>query len=202
MMGSNDGIDNAKPIHKVTVSNFSIGKYEVTLAQWKAVMGSYPSSHKNCPNCPVETVSWNDIQVYLSKLNKMTGKHYRLPTEAEWEFTAKGGNKSKGYIYAGSNNANEVAWYEDNSNTETHPIGQKKPNELGLYDMSGNAKEWCEDMITYGKAISDTTLIPNQPTRGGDFFWGGKNELRVKKRDYSNVSNPSVIFGFRVALVE
>jgi len=140
-----DCYDDEKPSHSVTVGSFNIGKYEVTQAQWKSVMGSNPSSFKGCDNCPVESVSWNDVQEFIKKLNSLTGKKYRLPKEAEWEFAARGGNKSRGYQYSGSDNLGSVAWYSDNSGSKTHPVGQKSPNELGIYDMSGNVLEWCAD---------------------------------------------------------
>ncbi|OWY18165.1 hypothetical protein C7N43_37875 [Sphingobacteriales bacterium UPWRP_1] len=143
--------DDEKPAHKVTVSNFYISKYEVTQAQWQAIMGSNPSKFKGCPQCPVESVSWDDIQEFLQKLNAQTGKNYRLPTEAEWEYAARGGNKTNGYKYAGSNDIDRVAWYEDNSSDRTHSVGQKSLNELGLYDMSGNVWEWCSDWYDYDK---------------------------------------------------
>ena len=144
-----DCYDNEKPVRNVKLSNFSIGKYEVTQKLWKLVMGSNPSNFKR-DDLPVEGVSWDDVQIFISVLNAVTGKKYRLPTEAEWEFAARGGNKSKGYKYSGSNNLDEVGWYNDKSSVKkTNPVGQKKPNELGIYDMSGNVYEWCGDL--YGR---------------------------------------------------
>ena len=137
--------DREKPVHRVTLTNnYYIGKYEVTQALWKIVMGSNPSNFKG-DNLPVEKVSWNDCQKFISKLNKLTGKSFRLPTEAEWEFAARGGNKSRGYQYSGSNVIDDVAWYDGNSGSKTHAVGTKQPNELGIYDMTGNVLEWCQD---------------------------------------------------------
>mgnify|MGYP002673808187 CR=1 FL=1 len=133
-----------KPTHSVTLSSFYLCKYEVTQALWKAVMGKNPSSFKG-NNLPVENVSWNDCQTFISRLNNLTGKNFRLPTEAEWEYAARGGNRSRGYKYSGSNVLSDVAWYDGNSGSKTHPVGTKSPNELGLYDMSGNVYEWCSD---------------------------------------------------------
>ncbi|GHT29260.1 hypothetical protein AGMMS49574_05540 [Bacteroidia bacterium] len=152
-----------KPLHSVTVSNFNIGKYEVTQAQWKQIMGSNPSVFKG-DNLPVENVSWEDVQEFISKLNAATGKRYRLPTEAEWEYAARGGNRSQGYKYCGSNNLNNVAWYWDNSSNKTHPVGAKSPNELGIYDMNGNVYEWCSDW--YGNYNSSSQTNPTGPSTG------------------------------------
>lgn len=143
-MGSNDGSPDEKPVHSVTLNNFFIGQTEVTQELWKAVMGENPSTWWD-DNLPVEHVSWEECQTFLKKLNQLTGQKFRLPTEAEWEYAARGGNKSKGYRYAGSNDLGTVAWYQNNSNELTHPVAMKLPNELGLYDMSGNVWEWCQD---------------------------------------------------------
>jgi len=152
-----------KPAHRVTVNSFSIGKYEVTQAQWKAIMGNSPSHFKG-DKLPVENVSWEEVQQFISKLNAKTGKQYRLPTEAEWEFAARGGNMSKGYKYSGSNNVETVAWHAFNSEDKTHAVGTKSPNELGIYDMSGNVYEWCNDW--YSDYSNGAQTNPQGPASG------------------------------------
>ena len=153
-----------KPTHKVTLTNdYYIGKYEVTQALWQAVMGSNPSYFKG-DNLPVEQVSWNDCQEFLSKLNRITGKTFRLPTEAEWEYAARGGKKSRGCQYSGSNNLSDVAWYWDNSGSKTHAVGSKQSNELGIYDMSGNVWEWCQDW--HGRYSKSSQTNPTGATSG------------------------------------
>ena len=156
--------DYAKTVHQVTLSSYYIGKYEVTQELWQAVMGENPSEFTGFSRRPVERVSWDDCQVFISKLNELTGRNFRLPTEAEWEFAARGGNQSKGYRYSGSNDIDEVAWYDDNSGNTTHPVGRKSPNELGLYDMSGNVWEWCHDW--YGDYSSAPQTNPTGPESG------------------------------------
>ena len=140
-----DADDDEKPAHKETVVDFMIGETEVTQELWQAVMGNNPSNFKGDMQRPVEQVSWNDCQTFIRKLNQLTGQNFRLPTEAEWEYAARGGNRSKGYKYAGSNSGDAVAWYWDNSDHTTHKVKTKQPNELGIYDMSGNVWEWCQD---------------------------------------------------------
>mgnify|MGYP002729777738 FL=1 len=140
-----------------------MGKYEVTQALWKAVMGRKPSFFEG-DNLPVEWVSWNDCQKFISKLNKMTGRRFRLPTEAEWEYAARGGKKSRGYQYSGSSNISDVAWYDGNSGSKTHPVGTKQANELGIYDMSGNVYEWCQD--SYVSYVSASQTNPTGAVSG------------------------------------
>jgi len=197
-----DCSDNEKPAHRVTVSNFYMGKYEVTQAQWKAVMGSNPSYFKG-DRLPVEQVSWYDVQEFIRKLNANTGKQYRLPTEAEWEFAARGGIKSKGYKYSGSDKANRVAWYAGNSKSKTHDVGKKRSNELGLYDMSGNVWEWCSDC--YGDYTSAAKTNPTGPYSGSNrVFRGGSwgsvaGDVRVSARTYSKPDYSRDGLGFRLA---
>lgn len=165
MMGSDDADANSneKPIHQVTLSDYYIGETEVTQALWKAVMGSNPS-YSNGDNLPVDSVSWDDCQEFISKLNEITGENFSLPTEAQWEFAARGGNYSKGYKYSGSNDIDAVAWYGDNSGKKIHPVGTKQANELGIYDMSGNVWEWCSDWD--GPYSSVAVTDPAGPSSG------------------------------------
>ena len=166
--------DWEKPTHQVTLTNdYYIGKYEVTQALWQAVMDNNPSYFKG-DDLPVEMVSWDDCQEFISKLNIITGKTFRLPTEAEWEYAARGGNKSRGYQYSGSNNLSDVAWYEDNSGKKTHAVGSKQSNELGIYDLSGNVWEWCQDWLTPYSSSSQVNPTgansgPGRVYRGGSW---------------------------------
>ena len=169
-----DAYDDENPVHRVTLSSYLIGKHEVTQALWEAVMGSNPSENNQGGDYPVESVSWDDCQEFVKKLNARTGMRFRLSTEAEWEYAARGGNRSKGYKYAGSDNLDEVGWYDGNSDYHTYPVGLKKPNELGLYDMSGNVWEWCQDW--YGAYSSEAQTNPAGPqSRGSRVLRGGSN---------------------------
>ena len=196
-----DADDREKPAHKVTLDSYYIGKYEVTNELWKAVMGGTIVSREGAKdNEPVVFVSWDDIQRFLRKLNAMTGKNYRLPTEAEWEFAARGGNASRGYKYAGSNIRNEVMWYWDN----IHEVGTKSPNELGIYDMSGNVEEWCQDW--YGDYSSSPQRNPkgvgsgsNRVSRGGGCA-NGAFYCRVSYRNFTTTDYSNSYLGFRLAL--
>lgn len=230
-MGSNDGRANEQPIHTVTIKDFNIGKYEVTVKEYlafcEATNSNYPEwlevgnkyhvetgtdgyyknkgySRTGSDNLPIVGVSWNNAKAYCKWLSETTGQTYRLPTEAEWEYAARGGNQSNGYKYSGSNNIDEVAWYNDNSGSKTHPVGTKKANELGIYDMSGNVWEWCEDKWhdNYQNAPTDgSAWLQNgdntRVLRGGS--WGSLNNYcRVASRNDFNPSNRSYSGGFRV----
>ena len=195
-----------KHVHRVTLTNnYYIGKYEVTQALWKIVMGSNPSNSKG-DNLPVEQVSWNDCQDFISKLNAMTGKRFRLPSEAEWEYAARGGNKSRGYQYSGSNTIGDVAWYDGNNSSMTHAVGTKQPNELGLYDMTGNVWEWCQDWYDSYSSSPQTNPIgavsgSYRVRRGGSWFdstW----RCRSSYRRFITSANRSSNFGLRLVLSE
>lgn len=199
-----DAQSDESPVHSVRLSDFSIGKYEVTQEEWEAVMGNNPSYSKGA-NKPVEQVSWNDCQEFIKKLNLLTGLQFRLPTEAEWEYAARGGNKSKGYKYSGSNNIGDVAWYCDNSSSTTHQVGTKQPNELGIYDMSGNVYEWCSDWYSGSYYSSSPSTNPTGPStgsgrvsRGGG--WGNLAQYcRVSIRNSFFPGSRSNYIGFRLA---
>ncbi len=200
---SGDTYDDEKPTHSVTLSDYCIGETEVTQALWTAVMGSNPSGFKG-DNLPVENVSWYDVEEFLTKLNQKTGRFFRLPTEAEWEYAARGGNKSQNYKYSGSNNVDFVAWY-GNTNGHTHEVRTKQPNELGIYDMSGNVWEWCADW--YGNYGSYSQTNPTGPSSGSDRVLRGGSwsssagDCRVSNRDDSAPGDRDGDYGFRLVLV-
>jgi formylglycine-generating enzyme required for sulfatase activity len=203
-MGTPDGLEAELP-HEVTLGSFSIGKYEVTQGQWKAVMGSNPSNVKKGDNYPVEKISWNDAQEFIAKLNKLTGKTYRLPTEAEWEYAARGGKNSE-FKYSGSDTVNHVAWHFDNSDRTTHPVGEKAPNTLGIYDMSGNVVEWCSDWhkIKYSLTEKNNPAGPetgsHRVVRGGSYSDAYIN-CRVAARQFVHPNYRWVNVGLRLVLV-
>ena len=211
-MGSNSGESNEKPIHQVTVSDFYIGETEVTQALWEAVMGNNPSHYKGDQR-PVECVSWedicgknaNDTTCFIYKLNRLTGAKFRLPTEAEWEYAARGGKFRHEYKFSGGDGIDSVAWYYDNSGGETHPVKRKKANGLGLYDMSGNVWEWCQDW--YGSYSSDSQTDSTGPSsgsirviRGGSWYCNAAG-CRVAYRNYITPSDRYYDLGFRLSLV-
>ena len=195
---------NEKPVHQVTLTNdYYMGKYEVTQALWQAVMGSNPSEYKG-DNLPVETVSWNDCQKFISKLNSLTGRMFRLPTEAEWEYAARGGKESRGYQYSGSSNISDVAWYDENSGSKTHPVGTKQANELGIYDMTGNVWEWCSDWYSSYSSSSQTNPTGSDSgsarvSRGGGWF-NDASYCRLSVRFYYTPDFRLDILGLRLAL--
>ncbi len=198
-----DAYSDEKPVHSVILSSYYIGKTEVTQALWQAVMGSNPSNFKGA-DLPVECVSWNDCQEFIQKLNSLTGRNFRLPTEAEWEFACRGGNNSCGYKYSGSNNLGNVAWYDENSGGQTHRVATKAPNELGIYDMSGNVWEWCSDW--YADYTSYSQTDPTGPQSGsGRVYRGGGwycdvGSCRSSNRDGSFPTNRYCSLGLRLAL--
>ena len=192
------------PTHSVTLSDYYIGETEVTQELWSAVMGSNPSNFTGNVQRPVEMVSWYDCQTFISKLNELTGETFRLPTEAQWEYAARGGNKSKGYIYSGSNTIDDVAWYDYNSSYTTHPVKTKAPNELGIYDMNGNVCEWCSDW--YGSYSSVAQTDPAGPSTGsyrvgrGGSLNSFATYCRVASRNLSTPTNTYDGLGLRFAL--
>ena len=200
-----DAWDSEKPAHRVTLSSLYIGQTEVTQELWVAVMGSNPSDRKG-PKRPVEQVSWDDCQEFVTKLNALTGQNFRLPTEAEWEYAARGGSKSQGYKYSGSNNLDDVAWFYANSGRNTHDVATKQPNELGIYDMSGNVNEWCQDWFGENYYSSSPSSNPTGPASGsGRVYHGGcwlsvARGCRVAFRYRFDADLRGDDLGFRLAL--
>jgi hypothetical protein len=211
-MGSEGTFQDKEHLHTVTVSSFRINKYEVSQKEWEAVMGNNPSEWI-LAELPVERVSWDDCQEFIKKLNKITGLKFRMPTEAEWEYAARGGNKSAGYTYSGSNDINEVGWYALNINLEvnpdvnnkTHPCGLKKPNELGLYDMSGNVFEWCSDYMGYFYYKDSPATNPKGPAEGthhiqrGGCWYDDAKDCTVSNRGHVATDNANNMTGLRLA---
>ena len=205
-----DAWANEKPVHSVTLSDYYIGKFEVTQGLWKAVMGMEEQVYWDDflgfgDDYPVYYVSWNEAQEFVSKLSELTGKNYVLPTEAQWEYAARGGVKSRGYKYSGSNTIDDVAWYDGNSGFAAHPVGTKLPNELGIYDMSGNVYEWCGDWEDDYSDVSQTD--PTGPSsgsfrvaRGGCWDYDARH-CRVSNRGFDKPDHRINFVGFRVALV-
>ena len=200
---------NAIPTHMVTLSDYYIGQYEVTQGLWQAVMGYTPACSKKGNAYPVEMVNWEDCQQFIHKLNSLLsaqlhGKRFALPTEAQWEYAARGGNKSKGYRYAGSENLSRVAWYNDKATAALHLVGQKMPNELGIYDMSGNVREWCNDF--YGAYSSYEQTDPTGPSSGtyrvsrGGSYSSVASYCCVSNRTFESITNRYYCLGLRIVL--
>ena len=193
-----------RPVHRVRIESFEIGRFETTQELWEAVVGENPSAFADCPKCPVETVSWDDVQDFLRRLNA-EGAQYRLPSEAEWEYAARGGHLSEGRQYAGSGKWAEVAWYYENSGNGTQPVGRKQANELGLFDMSGNVREWVRDCWhgSYDGAPDDGRPweegdCRGRVIRGGS--WDGKpSHVRSAKRFWYTTYFRNNNLGFRIA---
>ena len=210
LMGDDQSqFDEEKPAHRVRLSTFYISKYPVTQSQWQAVTGENPAYFKGL-NRPVENISWHEAQDYIEKLSKQTGKQFYLPTEAQWEYAARGGKYSQGYSYSGSDKLKQVAWYEENSNNETHEVGLLLANELGIHDMSGNVWEWCADALSEGyyQACQQQGVIENPPgpdaeasihrvLRGGSNFHQPQ-DCRVTYRFGRHPDNRTDRIGFRL----
>ena len=199
--------NSSNPVHRVRISDFRMAKSEVTQAQWRAVMGSNPSNFQGCDDCPVEKVSWNDVQEFLRKANARTGLSVRLPTEAEWEYAAGGGAAHQ--KWAGTNNDNELgeySWYNANAGGKTHPVCQKRPNQFGLFDMSGNVWEWCSDRWAddYSGAGNDNPIGPSTGSarvfRGGSWINRAALDCRVALRVHDDPGLRIDFLGFRLAL--
>ena len=205
-----DAYSDEKPVHSVTLDGYYIGKYEVTQELWLAVMGYWPgtapsSTYGVGANYPAYYISWNACQEFVAELSRLTGRTFRLPTEAEWEYAARGGNKSRHFKYSGSDNIGNVAWYFNSVGAKTHPVGTKSANELGIYDMSGNVWEWCSDK--YGSYSSGAQTNPQGPSSGsnrvlrGGSCGSGASGCRVSNRISIGPSGSSSYDGLRLALV-
>jgi formylglycine-generating enzyme required for sulfatase activity len=205
-MGSGIGVTNENPVHTVRLGDFYIGRYEITQKQYRDVMGVGTTENyfPGCDSCPVERVNWYNVTEYLKKLSARTGFIFRLPTEAEWEYAARGGVRSKKFRYSGGNDIDSVAWKDGNAGGRTHPVGTKAPNELGIFDMSGNVWEWCSDYYSPDYYSSSPAVNPEGPAdgiyrviRGGSWFHDS-NGLRSTARDSGDPSWYYGYVGFRI----
>jgi formylglycine-generating enzyme required for sulfatase activity len=205
-MGSAIGVEDEEPVHEVTIDDFYIGRFEVTQQQWRMIMEGDTNKcyFEGCGSCPVERVSWYNVLEFIEKLNQKTQMNYRLPTEAEWEYAARGGSLTKGYRYSGSNCEDSISWNVGNSQQKTHPVGRKKPNELGIYDMTGNVYEWCSDRYQpnwYAVSPSNNPTGPDagefRVIRGGSWFFDYAG-LRVTDRRGTNPNYRYGYIGFRL----
>lgn len=194
-----------KPPHSVRLKDFFIGKFEISQLQWKRIMGENPSNFNECAECPVENVSWRDIEKFLTELNRQTGLTYRLPTEAEWEYASRGGKNSKNYIFSGGDDADAVAWFSENNKQHTRKTGLKQANELGIFDMSGNVMEWCSDWYRNTYYMDASYENPSGPgggthkvIRGGS--WNTpRDAVRSCNRSYTVMGARYDDLGFRLA---
>ncbi|MFW5892492.1 MAG: formylglycine-generating enzyme family protein [Bacteroidota bacterium] len=199
-----DCFDDEKPTHKITLSRFYISKYPVSQQQWLMVMGSHQSRNRGCRQCPVESVSWEDVKIFLKRLREITGKNYNLPTEAQLELSARGGVEGKGYVYSGSNDPAVVAWMKSNSDG-TRPVGGKSPNELGIYDMSGNVWELCLDWkerYTFGPKTDPVVTKGRRKVLRSDDWNSLERSCRVSKRHDANPQFRNNYYGFRLVLTQ
>ncbi len=206
LMGSNLGGEDERPVHEVFLNDFYIGKFEVTQAQWKWIMDQDTNKRyfEGCGNCPVERVNWYNVVEFIEKLNQKMQLNYRLPTEAEWEYAAKGGHLSRKFKFSGSNSVEKVAWKDGNSGNMTHPVGMKRPNELDIFDMSGNVFEWCSDWYSPDYYQVNHSVDPTGPEvgtsrviRGGSWFFDHSG-LRVTDRESGNPGFRYGYVGFRL----
>ncbi|MFK8103725.1 MAG: formylglycine-generating enzyme family protein [Saprospiraceae bacterium] len=207
-MGSTE-FDDEKPIHEVKLSSYYIGKYLVTQNLWELIMGNNPSDFEG-KNRPVEMISWEEVQQFIKRLNELTKRHFQLPSEAEWEYAARGGKHNQGYKYAGSDKLSQVGWYNENSNIKTHEVGKLLANELGLFDMSGNVWEWCEDGYDekFYKKCKEQGIVENPVNdeeavfrilRGGSYFFSAE-DCRLTNRSKVTRDDRFDTIGFRLAL--
>ncbi len=203
-MGNNSGDSDEKPEHQVCLDGYYTGKYEVTQEQWQRIMGNRPSFFTSCgDNCPVENVSWNDVQEFIRKLNQLNGRTYRLLTEAEWEYACRSGGKAE--RFCGGDDIDAVAWYDENSSSKSHPVGEKKPNGLGIFDMSGNVWEWANDLFDKDYYSKASIRNPEGPTSGskrvirGGSWYNDLRNVRASIRGSDEPDHRSINLGFRLA---